>query len=707
MDIYSLIETHVVNQMTPVITLTSIETIAGTPVKYKLFSCNTQWVTINDKITIDGVVYRVVSFVQDEYLIVTGASAPVQLYFQLTAPTFEHGTHRRVSSERVKKSASKRTITPMIYALPIKGKTRPSIDSMYGFSGKVRFFCLTTFDKNGDASIATQQKNVVNPMSALVRYFIQKFEERLDLFEEIQEVFQDDFMDFGDPAIWGAKERIFEEFLSGVGVNFDLNIYSQDECCTDNPAVSCLPVKFKIEGVLAETLPSGDTFNLNLIDTDGNIPTHTYNAATDTLEVPAPGGSASIDIAVNGTPFYTGVSTNQDIPVINSADTPIGQPDGANYRIGDSELNINDNFEELIPAETIFDLYVEDTSGDPAGDYIGANTVQIDDSLITLITQAVPYALTPLRAEQPKSLSIIDEIDFDPIQVTVASDTEGAAEFVIPNGEVLVKDSAGNTLHTKVVKAGGSANQTVSDGSIILQNGNGDTLQTYTNKAQEAKVVVLPIIYLRPKPSLSSVSSIDGDDYWYKLNNPDTYVPAVVGIPALLDPSTPHKLRYKNAFGHLWRRTGINGGYYDIDTAEYKLADGTVSTQAVTFGFGADAYFIDHHTGLGYRWSLVGGGTTHAANFATAEAATYAGFNDWMICSIEEHMSLWVSLPNINFQFPQDPNYYPMVWNSPFRFRSNHPSAPSTSMRVYTSGNYSTGLISVSNAWLPVRRHYT
>ena len=110
MDIYSLIQTHVVSQMTPVITLTSIETIAGTPVKYKLFSCNTQWITINDKITIDGVVYKVVSFVQDEYLIVTGASAPVQLYFQLTAPTFEHGTHRRVSGERVKKAASKRTL---------------------------------------------------------------------------------------------------------------------------------------------------------------------------------------------------------------------------------------------------------------------------------------------------------------------------------------------------------------------------------------------------------------------------------------------------------------------------------------------------------------------------------------------------------------------------------------------------------------------
>lgn len=489
MDIYSLIETHVVNQMTPVITLTSIETIAGTPVKYKLFSCNTQWVTINDKITIDGVVYRVVSFVQDEYLIVTGASAPVQLYFQLAAPTFEHGTHRRVSSERVKKSASKRTITPMIYALPIKGKTRPSIDSMYGFSGKVRFFCLTTFDKNGDVTIATQQKNVVNPMSALVRYFIQKFEERLDLFEEIQEVFQDDFMDFGDPAIWGAKERIFEEFLSGVGVNFDLNIYSQDECCTDTPAVSCLPVKFQIEGVLAETLPSGDTFNLNLIDTDGNIPTHTYNAATDTLEVPAPGGSASIDIAVNGTPFYTGVSTNQDLPVKDSTGASnVGSKVGNEYHIGDTQVILKNTANETLSTQNFYaesqanemvadnvtsdfnsltalqetpsgqnkSFQVVDSNEDPIGsinsDLPNSTQILVADSVVSLPLNTPPISLTPIRSQQNKAVRLIDAIDFDPVNVSVAIDTEGAAEFVIPNATV--KNS--NNTYTDSVKSGGT-----------------------------------------------------------------------------------------------------------------------------------------------------------------------------------------------------------------------------------------------------------
>ena len=429
MDIYSLIQTHVVSQMTPVITLTSIETIAGTPVKYKLFSCNTQWVTINDKITIDGVVYKVVSFVQDEYLIVTGPSAPVQLYLQLPAPTFEHGTHRRVSSERVKKAASKRIITPMIYALPVKGKTRPSIDSMYGFSGKVRFFCLTTFDKNGDATIATQQKNVVNPMSALVRYFIQKFEERLDLFEEIQEVFQDDFMDFGDPAIWGAKERIFEEFLSGVGVNFDLNIYSQDECCTDTPAVSCLPVKFQIEGVLAETLPSGQTFNLNLIDTDGNVPAHTYDATTDTLEVAAGGGgSASIDISLNSNLVFEDQTTNLDIEIVDSTDSPTGNWNGTKFEIDNSTININTVEMVSTPPASIVDLLVKKSDGTTnTGSKVGANW-QIAD-----VTQTLNgVAITNNKAETSKAITI-RYANNDPVPVTTITDTETVFIGEVPN----------------------------------------------------------------------------------------------------------------------------------------------------------------------------------------------------------------------------------------------------------------------------------
>lgn len=603
-SIYSLIETHVVSQMTPVITLTEIETIAGTPVKYKLYSCNTQWLTINDKITIDGVVYRIVEFVQNEYLIVTGASAPVQLYFQMDAPRFEHGTHRRVNSER-NKTAAKRSITPMIYMLPAKGTKKPSIDSIYGFIGKVRFFFLTTFDAKGDQTISTQQTNVVNPMAALSQYFFDKMEAREDIFCELENIYQDDFMDFGDPATWGVKERIFDEFLSGVGAIADTKIYEQalkSDCCTGEiQPETCMPVKFKIEGVQVETINSGDTFDLNLIDTNGGVPVHSYDPSTNTLEVPAPG--AGIDIELNSQLAYEDQMTDVNIPIINSLDQEVGTWNGTGYKIGNSEVEINDSAGGplhlvSVPAEGA------------AVQQISDSTVNVKDSDGTIIHTKTVKA-------------------------------QATADQTVSNSTVNVKDSAGATLHVVSVKAEATANQTVSDGSVLLKNAQGDTLQTITNKAEEAKSVTMPIIYIRPQTSGYTTSYLTGDDGWKLANNPDPYIPPAVGIAAVLDPNNPRKLRYKNAFGHYERFTGINGGYYDYATGQYKLADGTVSDQTTTFGTVAanTSYLIDHHTGLGWKWNIQGVATwsTHVTN---AHASTHAGYTDWEIPSRPEMMSI-------------------------------------------------------------------
>lgn len=633
MDIYSLIETHVVNQMTPVITLTSIETMAGSPVKYKLFSCNTQWVTVSDNITIDGVVYRVVSFVQNEYLIVTGPSAPVQLYFQLTAPTFEHGTHRRVSSERVKKSASKRAITPMIYALPIKGKKKISIDSMYGFSGKVRFFYLTTFDKNGDATIDTQQTNVVNPMIAMRKYFIQKIEERLDLFEEVQELFEDDFMDFGDPAIWGVKERIFDEFLSGVGVNFDLNIYSQDECCTDTPTVSCLPVKFQIEGVLAETLPSGDTFNLRLIDTDGNIPTHTYNIATDTLEVPAPGSGGSIDISLNANLVFPDQTTDLDIEIIDSTGAPTGNWNGIEYEIDDSTININGNEITTTPPANIVNLQSLNTDDEAVGNIESSTILRIPD--VTNDFQGNP--ISPIPSGQNKYIEVRDADD----------NPRGNAITDTANILTIVVDSATQTMNGSAISS--QLPETAKTFEIRRVNNDPVVVTTITDTetvfiGEVPDVIdVSPIIYIRPANSgYGTTSFLTGDEGWNALNLPPPANPTN-GTPALTDPTDPRMLLNNNAFGHKHRFTGVNGGYYDYATLDYKLADGTVSNQATTFGTvaGGTSYLIDNHTGLGWKWNIQGVGTW-SAKVTEGLGLSHAGFDDYFLPSRYQCRSLFV-----------------------------------------------------------------
>lgn len=473
-SIYYLIKTHVVSQMTPVITLTEIETISGTPVKYKLYTCNTQWITLRDKITIDGVVYKVVDFVQNEYLVVTGSVAPVQLYFQISAPRFEHGTHRRVDSER-KKTADKRSITPMIYMLPAKGTHKKGVDSLYGFQGKLRFFFLTTFDSKGDQTIETQQKNVVDPMSALSQYFFDKMEEREDIFAELEDIFQDDFMDFGDPATWGAKERIFTEYLSGVGAIADVKIYEQameGACCTDVPESTCLPAKLKLENILIETILSGGTLNIILKDTDGNTPTYSYDANTNTLTVAAGDVCLPVTMNFNGDPISeTPAGGNKNIVVETVDEAPIGTviedtPTSFKVQVPNGSVQVNGDFFEAVAPGGTLNVPIVDTADNPTGTNVGPK-VEVADSFVTIATQLIPDLLAPIRSQQLKNINIIDAIDADPVEVVVATDTESLAEIVLPNSNYSNSDAT----YTGAIKAGGTHN--IPD--ITVTQPNGDT----------------------------------------------------------------------------------------------------------------------------------------------------------------------------------------------------------------------------------------
>lgn len=142
------------------------------------------------------------------------------------------------------------------------------------------------------------------------------------------------------------------------------------------------------------------------------------------------------------------------------------------------------------------------------------------------------------------------------------------------------------------------------------------------------------IIYIEPRANYLT-SFLTGDEGYNKANPVSSYTPPANGIPALLDPTNPHKLLNNNAFGHKWRRTGINGGYYDMDTAEFKLVDGTVSTEAVVFGTaaGSDFYLIDHHTNRGWKPNIQGSTTwaLHQAAVVTLNGAGWAGFTDYYL----------------------------------------------------------------------------
>jgi hypothetical protein len=353
MNVYSLLEVHVVSQMTPVIELTQIDVVsAGT---YKLYSCNTEWVSPGDTITIDGEDYFVESFVINEYLIVTGTTEPTQLYFQLSAPHFEYGNHRKVENER-SKVTQKTTITPLIYVMPARNNRTKDYDTPYGFDGDLRVFGLGTFNQRKD-DIDTHQDEVIEPMRAMMRYFVEKYNEREDLFEQITDCQEFDWMDFGNPQIWGNNPRIFSENLSGVENTFRCKAFETDDCCESIPAVSCLPAKILINGTHEDDAPSGQNFPLIVRDTNGATPVITYDESTKKITVPAT-QAASIDVTINDAPFLTDQSANVNIDVLNTADTPVGTTEPGNIvRIDDVTIDNSDvSYTQDIAAEGAFIL---------------------------------------------------------------------------------------------------------------------------------------------------------------------------------------------------------------------------------------------------------------------------------------------------------------------------------------------------------------
>lgn len=215
-----------------------------------------------------------------------------------------------------------------------------------------------------------------------------------------------------------------------------------------------------------------------------------------------------------------------------------------------------------------------------------------------------------------------------------------------------------------------------------------------------------PIIYIRPKSSIVTTSWLTGDYGWRLANAPDTYVPPTYGIPALLDSENPFKLKNNNAFGHKWRYTGLYGGYYNIDDLKYYTSAGTVDAETV-FGSGNNAYLIDHHTGLGYKWT-----PQSAANFtglvSSIQTLNCTGFTDFQLCSVEEIMSLYCVGSNINQFYPSNNYFQPWSpYNQSLKLCDNYPPNPTGSTFQFSTGQIIVNrAITANDGGIPVRYHY-
>lgn len=287
-----------VDQMTPVIT---IKTNVVDGLNWKLTMCKTYWLTGRMTITIGAIDYVVESFLKNDHIIISGPSQPVVTTFQLNAPVFKHGSHRKVNAEFQNKIDLKR---PMIY-LPVPEVTdENSYDTDIAYTANIKPLFLRTFKTDND-NIDFQQVDVIEPMNEMADFFIDLINSQDGNFNRPSNIVKKEWMNFGNPTIWGNDKLIFNQPLSGVERRLILEVLPDGVCeCDDATAVTCAPVQFYMNGIFEKEIPSGEEFKVTVVDTNDDPVVATFDDILNKIIVPVSGGGGSQTYEV----FVDGIS---------------------------------------------------------------------------------------------------------------------------------------------------------------------------------------------------------------------------------------------------------------------------------------------------------------------------------------------------------------------------------------------------------------
>ena len=319
MNIYDKIKQAIVDNMTPTVI---VDNVVDEGNNWKIETENTYWMHTQFPITVDGEERRVIEFVQNEYIVV-GGTQPTSANFQLSAPHFDYGFHRKVNAERGK-DTNKIPITPFIYMLNVKNEGGSHEYTQYSFEGRPRILFLGSFNKNRDTR-DIQQREVIDPMNAMAKIFLQMIEDREDLFQDIDNIKEYDWPDFGDEKIWGHEKKIFDQDLAGTERQFDLKAWQK--CDDDIDFEICPDVITSLNGVPTSVdTAAGQNIDIEVLDQDdvqqGTLETNTPNKKLIRINT---GGQP---VSTNFNTVDTGVDTpggsTLDINVVNQGDVALG-----------------------------------------------------------------------------------------------------------------------------------------------------------------------------------------------------------------------------------------------------------------------------------------------------------------------------------------------------------------------------------------------
>lgn len=220
--IKDLVENWVIN-----LNISSVEVIGST---YKLFTCNTHYLTEQSTIILDEVEYTITSFVNNEYLIVTGDSLPIAGIYQLPAPFFVHGTIIQANEELTMESDVFKK-TPMIYLARPFDETFYNLQQADDRNADITLYFLTQADF-ASWKIDEYDNRAINPMYNMAFGFI-------DMLNKNPQINKSQISDykFGHRMKFGIYETdkgvlksLVNDTLSGVKVSLSLPIRKNYTC---------------------------------------------------------------------------------------------------------------------------------------------------------------------------------------------------------------------------------------------------------------------------------------------------------------------------------------------------------------------------------------------------------------------------------------------------------------------------------------------
>jgi len=197
--------------------------------EYKLFTCDTMWLSVGDKITVSTDTWIVTELSINEYIIVTGVNLSIPECIDLTLPFYFHGTVMATNSElnMIKFSSNK---FPMIYCLEVFREVfNGSVEDAIERESSLRLFFLT---ENNFENWITEDHyiNVINPIRAMLDSFINGINNgigfgKIDTYTTVNHV---NFGTFAQDN--GHLKNLFDDNLSGIELEVTIPVLKDLDC---------------------------------------------------------------------------------------------------------------------------------------------------------------------------------------------------------------------------------------------------------------------------------------------------------------------------------------------------------------------------------------------------------------------------------------------------------------------------------------------